>query len=141
MRTESYNELTELIELAEKVADKTEFYKNKLFNLRLQMLVFTICSFGIFALLAYMANDYNFKTDNTQFLILLISLIASLINIFVLVRQTSRFKKYYYHERKTLARLLEMTNEFKLLAFDSPHLSVIEKAMVEMRLSRINFNE
>ncbi len=141
MKTESYSELLELIELAEKVSDKTEFYKNKLFNLRLQVLVFTLSSFGIFALLAYIANDYDLKKDNTQFAILFFCFIASLIYIFVLFRQIYRFRKYYYHERKTLVRLLEMTNEFKLLSFESPTLSVIEKAMVEMRLSRINFNE
>ncbi len=141
MKTENYNELIELIELAEKVADKTEFYKNKLFNARLLILVLTVVSFGNFFFLILIANDYNFKTDNIKFTILILSLIASLFYIFSIVRQTFRFKKYYYHERKTLSRLLEMTNEFKMLAFDSSVLSVIEKAMVEMRLSRINFNE
>lgn len=141
MKTENYNELIELIELAEKVADKTEFYKIKLFNLRLLTIVFTIVSFGLFFLFTILILDFNPKMDSIRSSILVVSLLAAILYIFVLFRQTSRFRKYYYHERKTLARLLEMTNEFKLLAFNSSNLTVIEKAMVEMRLSRINFNE
>ncbi|KAA3439571.1 hypothetical protein [Rufibacter hautae] len=137
-----YKEVGELLDLAENVSEKVKNIQKNLYAIQVKaaalvMLVFIISL--IFFLAPYLIEVQD-QYLSIKF-VFIIFFISSLIFYGMIVyRQYLRYIRDYRIEQDILLRLLEMTHQIKKYEYSKNSFSTIEKALIEMRLSRIDFN-
>ncbi len=141
----SYQEMDELIGLAEKISVNIETLKSKikkeLTPLTLYLVFVVITTTG---LMSVNSNSKAFLAENPSLQILIGFSLAAILFVpsFFTIQETNNLKISIEREKVVLTKLLNMIEGYKDLYVDDEYgnnSSVLSKALFEMRLSRINF--
>ena len=141
----SYQEMDGLIELAEKVSENIENLKNEINSKRTQILLHSFLSLFGTVFLILTGSNFLYSNENIFFLsfwVLLILILYSFLRAYNLFKQINLNKLTINREEKVLQKLLNMIEGYKDLYVEDEYGNVspiISKALIEMRLSRINF--
>jgi len=130
-------DLMELIDLAEKVSSEL----SKLKNSKIIIIISAALFFIIFALLAFIFSIYYGEFFSNPIFKPLVSLTIILLGISIFVYfsfSIIKINKQISTESKVLNKLFNLINPYKSTV--DKDISIIKKATIEMRLSRINFN-
>jgi hypothetical protein len=142
-RVKTINELNGLIDLADKSSEKFSYLRIKKskvsFSIRwvLIFLAIAILGFAYFSLFIY-----NIKSSY-QVLIYAGAIIIVVASINYLLFKFKEKKEISYEiesETKILKELLQMIYGIKEIAFNKAELSSVEKAIINMKLNRIQFS-
>ncbi len=138
-----YKELTELIELAEKISDKTIYYDNKRVKIKIWLL--SLILIFIFQIIGYMivTSKFNFSFVDIELLLFGMIIFSTVITVigYFYFRELKKINREYYIERNNLMMLLEMTDKLRINVIDNGYASLIERSIIEMRLGRIKFSK
>ncbi|KAA6324659.1 hypothetical protein EZS27_026037 [termite gut metagenome] len=144
-------DLFELINLLEKVTDNIESLKAQITKSKLSSFFFILglCVIIIFVyLICYIFDTLSFLPLINQPFSLIFSIVIILLVVFSFALgyyyYSRQIRKLYVSLRKeqtSLYKLLEFADEVKKLAFKECNFTVVEKAVIEVRLSRIEFGE
>lgn len=130
-------DLMGLIELAEKVSSKLEKLKNSQIITIISFAVFFIC----FVSLTFICSIHYSDIFSNPLLKPLVSLTVIIIGIFIFIYFYLIIKKINRQistESRVLDKLFNLINPHK--SNINKNMSVLKRATIEMRLSRINFN-
>ena len=130
-------DVLELLDLAEKVSEKVRFLKRRITN-SIIIIAFQILFYvAIVAIYIYYLNFFVLNSGTQDLIsaaLILMFLLASFLNILLFKRQLEH-RRELKSERRILIQLLEIIHEYK----QQMKASIVEKSIVEMRLSRIEF--
>ena len=136
-----YSELIELIDLSEKVSDKVATYKQKIRRTCISLFLIIVSSIMLFCLYIplteYGAWGYHYR-DFISLIVIIASMFLILFLISLLMR-IQKIGKELKSESNILHNLLVLTDSVKQSI--SFNLSNVEKAIIDMRLSRIKFSK
>jgi ABC-type transport system involved in cytochrome bd biosynthesis fused ATPase/permease subunit len=141
----SYQEMDELIGLAEKVSENVETLKGKIKKEQTPLTIYVLYVVGMIVGLMYIGSITNaFLIENPFLKILLgfLLLVALLVPIYFTFQKINNTKIVIDREQKVLQKLLNMIEGYKELYVEDEYgnnNSVLSKALFEMRLGRINF--
>lgn len=144
----SYQEMDELISLAEKVYESVELLKSNVKSKQTQIVLLIMSNLLILILVFYSkSNDFlNLTTNITIYGLIVVFLggILGAITVETVMKsiQIINDKSTILREQNVLKKLLNMIEGYKNLYFENEYgneYSVLSKALFEMRLSRINF--
>ena len=142
-RRRSYNELIELIELAEKTSEKAASYQNSwqsnIFTTITSLMIFTISISICIKFYIDIDNGRNLSSMSIPFILSFFSIFGISFFIYGMLR-VIKIEKTVMVEKKVLYKLIIMIHDMKELVYSSNEISVVEKALIEMRLSRIKFS-
>lgn len=142
-RRRSYNELIELIELAEKTSEKAASYQNSwqsnIFTTITSLMIFTISISICIKFYIDIDNGRNLSSMSIPIILSFFSIFGISFFIYGMLR-VIKIEKTVMVEKKVLYKLIIMIHDMKELVYSSNEISVVEKALIEMRLSRIKFS-
>lgn len=137
----NYDELLELISLAEKTSENITKYKsirsrNRVISISFTLIALLLCFLGVIMILNRIYELFSFNIGY-------ITIVASFILIIPTFMSLSLNKKIENElrlEGKILEQLIVMIHNLKENVYTKQSISVVEKAMIEIRLSRIKFS-
>ena len=134
---EKANELNELIELAEKTCDRINSLKSGKSNYLTLIGIFTtgLLLFLFIEMTWFRLSSFDLKISITSLALLIFGIIVG-SNTFYYIKVTQDI----FVEERILAQLLDMIQGQKELLFSEDVFTIIERAIIEMRLSRIDFS-
>ncbi|MCD0466260.1 hypothetical protein [Flavobacterium sp. ENC] len=131
------NELYDLVEIAEKSSASAKFYSEKIntYKTFIVLLTATIAISGL--LLSFDIYKFNqtYLLGIISFLIIIFTLLY--MNLF---RQLTKFRDELRIENEILYKLIEMIYEVKNVNKYRLNMTMMELAIIEMRLQRIKFS-
>jgi hypothetical protein len=141
-------DLKELIELAETSASTIESYNNRLDKIRYFPLIVSavlLFAFSVLFMTLTLNNPYFFKGINSLHIPALIAGAMTGVSISIAWIPIFRSRNRLLHEKEkenyVLRKLLSMIHELKEYTFQLSTITSVEKALIEIRLSRISFLE
>ena len=142
----SYQEMDELIGLAEKVSVNVETLKSKIkknkTSLILLCLLINVTMTASLTLINFNSKTVLIGNPSLKFLLILSLMTISIVPFFFTVQEMSKLKNVVEREKQVLQKLLNMIEGYKDLYVEDEYgnnQSVVSKALFEMRLNRINF--
>lgn len=130
------DELKELVELAERVFERQERLKNSLTLFFSSFIILGLISLGVFFYIAWQIDDgIKFTYLINVWLLLLGVILLNFYSYYNFIKLRGKVAK----ENQILSKLFEIIDFQKQETLSE--LSVIEKAILEMRLSRLTFND
>ena len=131
-------QLEELISLAETVSKNLEDAQNSLQIRRLQTvsIVILFCVVTIVLLYRFDFDSFIFNSFNYTVSLPAFILVAIVVTWFRV--QTQNIKKTILTESNVLAQLLDTISSYRELTY--PKADIMKRAILDMRLSRINFS-
>lgn len=142
----SYQEMDELIGLAEKVSVNVETLKGKIkknkTSLILLCLLINVTMTASLTLINFNSKTVLIGNPSLKFLLILSLMTISIVPFFFTVQEMSKLKNVVEREKQVLQKLLNMIEGYKDLYVEDEYgnnQSVVSKALFEMRLNRINF--
>jgi len=137
------DELEELIELAEKVSINIDMTNDKVERLSQYAIIFFFSSvFLLASILKFQEihkvdfrNIYDFLAPAFFF----IGILAFASILIKLLNSVTKMRKEIKNETLILEDLLNMIHSYKQIAYND--ISIVKKAVIDMRLSRIKFNK
>ena len=139
MKASETKDILDLIDIAEKASESAKNYNNKISKL------YAIIYFSFFIIIAIVVSFNFYRGDwDVKYNLLFpfgISIISSLIfySIYIML-QIFKLKKELTVEDNILAKLLDMTYQQIESKDFNKELTIVEKAIIDMRLSRISFS-
>ncbi len=143
-------DLLGLIELAEKTSEKHSEYRAKFIKIRTSILQLLTSGVVIFAALFifFIRNEFgavNFIASDDVFspiyaMFIVMGMMAIIAMLVTRLKELYEIKGEMLSERRILWQLLEMIDGIKGAVFTHTEIGAVEKALIEMRLSRISFS-
>lgn len=132
------DELDELIDLAEKVSVNIDTLSNNIRNSTYFTIafLFTFIFVGLFWGKFYLESNNNSDYLSPILYFIGVSILASML---YQVNSMASMKKEIKSENLILGDLLNMIHDYKQFAYKD--ISIVKKAVVNMRLNRISFNK
>lgn len=141
-KSNSQDELEQLIEMAEKVSTNTQILEGQ--YSRLTFNIYAVISFLMILVIAILyfslvipSSELNRFKDNIPFIMFLV-VVFSIIYILFKINERKKTYSVIYREKLILRKLLNMISSFKELTYEN--ISIVSKAVIEMRLNRIQFS-
>ncbi len=136
-------ELEDLIELAEKVSQNIDTINERVRKSTLNAftLLFGCIFLCLFGFQYYQMQDLDFRNTYSLMIPTLYSTVIILFSFLFLrlLYSVTSMRESIKNENLILHNLLDMTHSYKQVVYRD--LSVVKKAVIDMRLSRIKFNK